>query len=263
MSVSALNPPEPYSAIIFDCDGTLVDSTRLYFRAWNVLFTNHGAEMSWDWFATHLGCSWPQILDECQRHCGVFFDAAAALQDFNRAYLNAIDTLTEIEIVAEVARQHFGKLPIGVASGGTRQIVEATLRAVNLLDLFDAVVTIEDVQGRGKPAPDLFFEAARRLHVPPGECTVFEDSDEGIEAARLAGMSATDVRLAYRPAWRFGVQGDSATNAPAIALGAIQNGCPVAAEPRVASCRPRADGDAATAAQARRRAYRCPPGRRK
>ena len=43
----ALNPPEPYSAIIFDCDGTLVDSTRLYFRAWNTLFKRHGAEMSW------------------------------------------------------------------------------------------------------------------------------------------------------------------------------------------------------------------------
>jgi HAD superfamily hydrolase (TIGR01509 family) len=69
-------------------------------------------------------------------------------------------------------------------------------------------VTIEDVQGRGKPAPDIFLEAARGLHVPRGECIVYEDSDEGIEAARLAGMSATDVRLVYRPAWRFGIQQD-------------------------------------------------------
>jgi beta-phosphoglucomutase-like phosphatase (HAD superfamily) len=55
MSGSTLNPPEPYSAIIFDCDGTLVDSTRLYFRAWNALFKRHGADMPWDWFAAHLG----------------------------------------------------------------------------------------------------------------------------------------------------------------------------------------------------------------
>ena len=94
---------------------------------------------------------------------------------------------------------------MAVASGGTREIIEATLLAVNLLDLFEAVVTIEDVQGRGKPAPDMFLEAARRLRVPPNECTVFEDSDEGIEAAYRAGMSATDVRLVYRPAWRFGL----------------------------------------------------------
>jgi HAD superfamily hydrolase (TIGR01549 family) len=204
MSVSTLNPPEPYSAIIFDCDGTLVDSTRLYFRAWNGLFNHHGADMPWDWFAAHLGCSWPQILREYQQTCGIFFDAAAALQQFNRAYRDAIDTLSEIEIIADVVRRHFGKVPMAVASGGTREIVEATLLTTKLLHLFNAVVTIEDVQGRGKPAPEIFLEAARRLHVAPGECTVFEDSDEGLDAARAAGMSATDVRLVYRPAWRFG-----------------------------------------------------------
>jgi HAD superfamily hydrolase (TIGR01549 family) len=208
MRASALNPPEPFSAIIFDCDGTLVDSTRLYFRAWNTVFNKYGAEMSWTWFAAHLGCSWPQILGEYQKECGIVLDPPTALEQFNRAYRNAMDTLSEIEIVGEVARRHFGKVPMAVASGGTREIVEATLLATNLLGLFDAVVTIEDVQGRGKPAPDMFLEAARRLRVPPGECTVFEDSDEGIEAARLAGMTATDVRLVYRPAWRFGSQAD-------------------------------------------------------
>lgn len=206
MSVSVLNPPEPYSAIVFDCDGTLVDSTRLYFRTWNALFKSHGADMSWEWFAAHLGCSWLQILEEYQKESGVFLDAAAAMMQFNRGYRGAIDTLCEIEIVADVARRHFGKVPMAVASGGTGEIVEATLRTTNLLGLFDTVVTIEDVQGQGKPAPNMFLEAARRLEVPPGECTVFEDSDEGIEAARRAGMTATDVRLVYRPTWRFGTQ---------------------------------------------------------
>jgi len=207
MSVHAFHPPEPYSAIIFDCDGTLVDSTRLYFQAWNTLFKSHGTEMPWNWFAVHLGCSWPQILDEFQKTSGVLFAAAPALHDFNRASRDAINSLTEIEIVAEVARRHFRKIPMAVASGGTREIVELTLKTVRLLDLFDTVVTIEDVQGRGKPAPDMFLEAARRLNMSPGQCTVFEDSGEGIEAARLAGMTANDVRLVYRPAWRFGIQG--------------------------------------------------------
>jgi peptide/nickel transport system substrate-binding protein len=63
------------------------------------------------------------------------------------------------------------------------------------------IVTIEDVGGKGKPAPDLFLESARRLDVPAKECMVFEDSDEGIEAARRAGMMATDVCSVYRPAW--------------------------------------------------------------
>src|SRR5215831_15776075 len=103
MNVSALNPPEPYSAIIFDCDGTLVDSTRLYFRAWNALFERNGAGMSWDWFTAHLGCSWPQIFEEYQKECGISLDAAHGLQEFNRSYWDGIDTLREIEIVADVA----------------------------------------------------------------------------------------------------------------------------------------------------------------
>jgi beta-phosphoglucomutase-like phosphatase (HAD superfamily) len=90
--MSALNPPESYSAIIFDCDGTLVDSTRLYFHAWQTLFKSHGVEMSWGWFVARLGYSWPQIFHEFQKECGIFLNAAAALQRFNRAYRDEIDT---------------------------------------------------------------------------------------------------------------------------------------------------------------------------
>jgi HAD superfamily hydrolase (TIGR01509 family) len=204
MNIPALHPPEPYSAIIFDCDGTLVDSTRLYFHSWNALFKPHAPDMPWNWFATRLGCSWPQIFEEYQQECGVSLDPADALKQFNNAYLKAIHTLSEIEVVAAVARRHFGKTRMAVASGGTRRIVHATLRAAKLFDLFDTIVTIEDVAGRGKPDPEIFLEAARRLSIPANECTVFEDSDEGIQAARSAGMTATDVRLVYRPAWRFG-----------------------------------------------------------
>jgi HAD superfamily hydrolase (TIGR01509 family) len=160
--------------------------------------------MPWDWFAARLGCSWPQIFEEYQRECSISLDPGEALKQFNRAYLDAIHTLSEIEIVAAVARHHFGKTRMAVASGGTRGIVQATLSAVKLFGLFDAIVTIEDVAGRGKPAPDIFLEAARRLRVQANECTVFEDSDEGIEAAQSARMTATDVRLVYRPTWRFG-----------------------------------------------------------
>ncbi len=62
-----------------------------------------------------------------------------------------------------------------------------------LRDLFAVVVAIEDVM-RGKPAPDLFLEAARRLGVPPGKCVAYEDSEEGLAAVRSAGMRVVDVR---------------------------------------------------------------------
>ena len=98
----------------------------------------------------------------------------------------------EIELIAGVARRNQHHLPMAVASGGPAAIVVPSLKAAALLPLFDAIVTFDDV-GRAKPEPDLFLEAARRLSVRPAGCLVFEDSREGIEAARRAGMRSIDV----------------------------------------------------------------------
>jgi beta-phosphoglucomutase-like phosphatase (HAD superfamily) len=107
-------------------------------------------------------------------------------------FLEVLAELQEIEAITRIARENHGRVPMAVASGGPSEIVLATLRATGLRDLFDAVVTIEDV-GRAKPAPDLFLEAARRLGVPPADVLVFEDTTEGLEAASQAGMQAVDV----------------------------------------------------------------------
>ena len=84
------------------------------------------------------------------------------------------------------------RLPPSVASGGYRKNVEVTLDVTGILHLFDAVVCVEDYE-RGKPFPDPFLEAARRLNVPPQECLVFEDSQLGVQAAEAAGMQCVFV----------------------------------------------------------------------
>ena len=85
-----------------------------------------------------------------------------------------------------------GRRPLAVASGGSRAIVTATLRATGLLPLFDTVVTLDDM-GHAKPEPDLLLEAARRLGVPAKRCLMLEDSREGLKAANRAGMRSVDV----------------------------------------------------------------------
>jgi HAD superfamily hydrolase (TIGR01509 family) len=82
---------------------------------------------------------------------------------------------------------------MAVASGGQRRMVEKTLSQIGVLDWFPVVVTAEDTR-RHKPEPDVFLEAARRLGVEPATCTVYEDTDLGLEAARRAGMRSVDVR---------------------------------------------------------------------
>ena len=127
---------------------------------------------------------------------------ALARADFyqraNEAYLASVHLIQEIKVVADVARLWFGKVPMAVASNGIRKNVEATLIATRLRPLVDTIVTADDVQ-RGKPAPDVYHEAARRMRVEPDRVIVFEDSNEGLEAARRAGMRAYDIREVWSP----------------------------------------------------------------
>ena len=92
-----------------------------------------------------------------------------------------------------IAREFYGKIPLAVASGGTHKIIEQVLTHLGIRDLFEAVVTSEDVTNQ-KPAPDIFLEAARRIGVPPRFCRAYEDTDLGMQAIRAAGMEAVDVR---------------------------------------------------------------------
>src|SRR5690606_16905940 len=93
-----------------------------------------------------------------------------------------------VNFAREIARTR----KVAVASGGVWETVIGTLKAIGVRDLFDVIVTQDQVK-RGKPAPDLFLEAARRMEVDPTKCLVFEDGLLGLEAAKAAGMKAVFV----------------------------------------------------------------------
>jgi beta-phosphoglucomutase-like phosphatase (HAD superfamily) len=196
------SPPEPFAALIFDCDGTLADTAPLHYRAWAAALADVGADLPEPWYYARVGLSRDDLLGAARAAFGVAFDVEAVSAAHARRYGAALPTVRAVAHVAAVARAAHGRVPLAVASGGQRAIVLATLDALGLTALFDAVVTIEDVTGdgvaRGKPAPDLFLAAARRLGVAPAACVVYEDSDEGLEAARRAGMRAVDVRTDVR-----------------------------------------------------------------
>ena len=179
-------------ALIFDCDGTLIETASLYARAWASGFALSGKTMSVDWYNARAGLSEHVLMDAFEAQHLVKLDQEATVTKMRETFLKEVVLLREIAVVAEIARRNHGERPMAVASGGPAAIVEPSLKATRLHGLFDIVVTLDDV-GRAKPEPDLFLEAARRLGVPPERCLVFEDSLQGIEAARQAGMHVVDV----------------------------------------------------------------------
>jgi len=125
---------------------------------------------------------------------GIALDHLAVAHEKETEYLPLIAQVEPINLVVGVAREYYGRIPLAVASGGTRAIIERVLRHLGIRELFTAVVTSEDVVNQ-KPAPDIFLEAANRIGVPPQFCRAYEDTDLGMQAIRAAGMEAVDVRL--------------------------------------------------------------------
>jgi beta-phosphoglucomutase-like phosphatase (HAD superfamily) len=189
---------EPYSGLIFDCDGTLVDTAPIHFFAVNEAMRQIGLEMPADWYFARVGLTPAALFRAFEEENGVTIDTEDLSVRYGPVFLSNVDRAREISVVADVARANFGKVPMAVASNGHLGNVEATLKATGLRPLFDTIVCAEQV-AHGKPAPDVFLEAARRIKVEPSECIVFEDSDEGLEAAKRAGMRSRDIRLVHQP----------------------------------------------------------------
>lgn len=179
-------------ALIFDCDGTLLATPELYAGAWQEAFRVAGQDMAADWYHERAGMSEHVLLDDFEKDRDVVLDRKSVVDAMRSAVLQRIDEVREIFAVVSIARRYADRKPMAVASGGPREIVRASLKSAGLLPLFETVVTIDDV-AHPKPAPDLFLEAAERLGTAPQDCLVFEDSQQGIQAARNAGMQVVDV----------------------------------------------------------------------
>jgi len=110
------------------------------------------------------------------------------------AFLRKVNTLELIDEVADFARALRGKMPMAIATGGTRLVIEKTLHALGISDWFDEVVTADDVSD-GKPAPDIYIYAAKLLGVPAHKCLAVEDAPPGILAAQRAGMQVVSVPM--------------------------------------------------------------------
>ncbi|MGC6466343.1 MAG: HAD family hydrolase [Akkermansiaceae bacterium] len=195
MSDLELNYPEPgFKGLIFDLDGTLVDSMPAHFKAWCQALADHGSPGVFpeDVFYAMGGRPTRDIVEILNGERGLHLDPEGVALSKKRHFMKELGSIELIEEVASFARENRGKVPMGVASGGSRVVVEKTLQMVGISDWFDEVVSSDEVEN-GKPAPDVFLEAASRLGVAPEDCVVFEDGRAGIEGALAAGMKVVTV----------------------------------------------------------------------
>ena len=187
-----------YKGLVFDCDGTLVNSMEYFFTGWEILCQQHGLVFSKERFFSLAGTPVRRIVEIILEDNGKPIDDSwidSFLVEKRALHKNRRDNgefPTEITCVTKIVKQLYGLIPMAVASSGSKVFVHEDLEHHDLLKYFNAVVTIEDVKN-GKPAPDLFLEACKRIQIDSKLCIGYEDAVLGIESLHAAQMDAVNV----------------------------------------------------------------------
>lgn len=193
-------PAGDFAGYIFDLDGTLIDSMPVHYVAWNEAMRRAGLkeQLSEDLFYSLGGVPTRRVAELIGEHYGLVVDVEKVFHEKEALFSEGLSAVRVIAPVVEIARRVALTRPVAIASGGPRVIVERSLQVTGLAAMFPVVVSADDVgPTRGKPAPDMFLLAAKRMGVPPERCLVFEDAEPGMRAAEAAGMPW--VRVESRP----------------------------------------------------------------
>lgn len=191
-----------FRAVIFDCDGVLVDSERLGLRSLQQALREAGVERSLDFLARFSGRSHGETLAELEAESGVPLMASGVARRMDDCYIRLAteEGLDPCPGISELlswlsARQ----IPFTLASSGPRRKVHFSLQSSGLIQAFPRFVCGDDV-ARAKPEPDLYLSAAGLLAIDPGVCLAIEDAPNGIRAARAAGMEVVAVTTSFKAA---------------------------------------------------------------
>jgi HAD superfamily hydrolase (TIGR01509 family) len=179
--------------LIFDFDGTIVDSSPLHARAFSEAFAADGVPVD---YATIAGLTTDTAVDQVARGARLPLDAekrAFLIADKRARALRLIEAeLEPIPGSVDFLERARGLFPLALCTSGSRPTIERALERVGLVGVFDPVVTAGDVR-HGKPHPEGFLKAAAQRGVAPADALVFEDAPSGLAAARAAGMDTVHV----------------------------------------------------------------------
>src|SRR5207247_1659899 len=187
-----------FEAVIFDMDGVLIDSEPLHFAVLSQLLERAGHTLTRSENEQFIGTTSEAMFSTLIARHRLSGTVAGYIARYDEMVLRVLQRphAPAPGLTALIARLRALDMRLAVASSSRRPWVEATIRSLGLADAFDVVVTGDDVE-HGKPDPAIYLLTAQRLGVLPNRCVAIEDSPNGVQSARSAGMTVLGVRTEY------------------------------------------------------------------
>ncbi len=193
MKINQYNLDE-YSALLFDLDGTLINSMPLHNKAWKDAFAANGVTITEEFLQETAGMKSVRIVEIVNERFNIELDPKAVARQKRNQYLS---TLHKVEVVApllEILKKYKDKKPMGIITASSHEVVDQLLPKLGIEHYFQSIICADDTQ-LGKDTTEPYSLASEQLGTQMKECIFFDDGDVGLKGARLSGMDVVHVDI--------------------------------------------------------------------
>lgn len=185
---------DDYQALIFDLDGTLLNSMPQHNKAWMDTFSENGVSINEKFLMETAGLASSRIVSIVNERFNKKLDPKAVSEQKREKYLSTIEQVEVVQPLLDIVQKYYKKVPLGVITGGSHAVVDMLLPKLNLAHYFDVIICADDTK-LGKDSKEPYELMASMLKLDISKCLFFDDGDVGLVGAQSAGMDVIHVDI--------------------------------------------------------------------